>query len=97
MFDPGRCYKCNAGGLSKAWIKKDFKGVVCENCRKGEDLLLNKDSIGFIEWTKRNSVDDLDKTGNGDLYRKLFVILKEKIEYHGELSLNSSRYLAEFR
>ncbi|MCK5221178.1 MAG: hypothetical protein KAR14_06325, partial [Candidatus Aminicenantes bacterium] len=79
----------------KAWVMKDFRGVVCEKCRNGEDLLLEKTGVDFIEWTKRKSASEIFKTLSSEEYRKVFRILKNKIEYHGEFSMNSSRYLVD--
>ena len=95
MFETGKCHKCNSQHNMKVWVMPDFRGVVCEKCRNGEGLLLEKTGVEFIEWTKRKSASEIFKTLSSEEYRKVFLILKNKIEYHGEFTMNSSRYLVE--
>lgn len=95
MFEAGRCHKCNSQHNIKTWVVQDFRGVVCEKCRNGEDLLLEKKGADFLEWTKRKSASEMFKTLSSEEYKKMFRILKNKIEYHGEFNMNSSRYLVD--
>ncbi len=95
MFEVGKCSKCNSRNNEKIWVAQDFRGVVCEKCRKGEDLLLRRAGVDFIEWTKRKGTSEIFKTLSSEEYRHIFQILKNKIEYHGEFNLNTSRYLTE--
>ncbi len=97
MFEPGICLKCKATVNSDAWITEDYRGVVCINCRTEEKISIEKSAIDFIEWSKRNSAGEIKKTRFKNFSKQIYVALKEKIEYHGEFNLNSSRYLKEFR
>jgi len=93
MFETVKCHKCNSQHNIKTWVMPDFRGVVCEKCRNGEDLLLGKEGMDFLEWTKRRSTSEIFKSISFEEYRNVFRILKDKIEYHGEFSMNTSRYL----
>ena len=93
MFETGTCAGCRASRLTEGWVLPDFRGLVCSKCRKGESERMLHKSIEFIEWTKRNKPGRLLDGMSPDDYKNIFHILKSKIEYHGEFSLNSSRYL----
>jgi len=95
MFEAGKCLKCNSSHNIKMWVMPDFRGVVCEKCRNGEDLLLEKTGVDFFEWTKKRSASEIFKPISTGEYKKIFRILKNKIEYHGEFNMNSARYLVD--
>ncbi len=95
MFEAGRCYKCNSQHNLKVWVMSDFRGVVCEKCKNGESLLLEKTGIEFLEWTKRNTASEIFETLSSKEYKIVFLILKSKIEHHGEFNMNSARYLVD--
>lgn len=97
MFDPELCYKCFSRGLLKAWIKDDFKGILCVKCRNSENTVLGSQEINFIKWTEKNSADSLGEWTNKIPIKELFLILKKMIEHHGEIPLKSSKYLDEYR
>jgi len=95
MFETERCNKCKKGSLPGAWVLPDFRGLVCRSCRNGETLVLGQKSIEFIEWTKRNKAEVALHNMSDDDFKNIFQVMKNKIEYHGDFSLNSSRYLTE--
>jgi len=95
MFETGKCNKCDTGSLAGAWVMSDFRGLVCRNCRNGETMELGQKGLEFIEWTKRNNTESALDNMSDDDYKNTFQVLKNKIEYHGEFSLNSCRYLTE--
>ncbi|MEN8154699.1 MAG: DNA repair protein RecO [Acidobacteriota bacterium] len=95
MFNPGLCYNCFERGIGKAWIKEDYRGILCAKCRSGEKTALHSDELNFIKWTEKNSADSLDVWIKKIPVKKLFFLFKKKIEHHGEISLKSSRYLKE--
>ncbi len=97
MFDPEFCYNCFTRGLSRAWIKDDFRGILCVKCRSSENTVLESAELNFIKWTEKNSADNLSNWVKKVPIKKLFYIFRNKIEYHGEISVRSSRYLKEFR
>lgn len=96
MFDTEFCYSCFNRGLSRAWIKDDFRGILCVKCRNGENTVLESPELNFIKWTEKNSAEGLNKWIKNIPIKKLFLIFRNKIEYHGEISVRSSGYLKEF-
>jgi len=94
MFETGKCGSCHRTGPQKGWILSDYRGVVCGGCRRDESAFLKKTGLEFIEWTKRNDTSCFFEGLSDEDRRNIFRILKNKIEYHGEFSLNSPRYLS---
>ena len=97
MFNPGTCYNCYAKNIRQAWFKEDFRGILCQNCKTNETLMLLEEDLHFIKWTERNSPQELEKWKEKIDTSKLIRFFTRKIEYHGECSIKSSQYLAEFR
>jgi hypothetical protein len=97
MFNPKICQNCNRQNPEKAWLRTDFRGIFCEECRTNEILELNMEDLRFIQWTRDNSPGDMS-LWQGKIDRgKLARIFKKKIEYHGEFALKSTQYLPEFK
>ncbi len=94
MFEAGKCLSCHRTDLQKGWVISDYRGIVCEQCKRDEKIILKKRELEFIEWTKRNDTSGSFESMSGEDRKNLFRNLKNKIEYHGEFSLNSSRYLS---
>lgn len=97
MFNPGICYNCYRENLNKAWLKSDFRGILCASCKTDEHLVLNREDLRYIQWTRDNSPKDLPTWEEGIDQAQLIRIFKRKIEHHGEFFLKSSQYLPEFR
>jgi DNA repair protein RecO len=97
MFNPWNCANCFRKKIDEAWLKNDFRGILCRSCKTNEQLFLNKEDLRYIRWTRENTPKDCalwqDKIDKAHLIR----IFKRKIEYHGEFALKSSLYLEEFR
>ncbi len=97
MFNPGVCHNCFEKNIPRAWMKADFRGILCPACRTNENLGLGGDDLQFIRWTEKHAPKDLDPwTGKID-NAKLIRTFKQKIEHHGELNLKTTQYLSEFR
>ena len=94
MFEAGKCGVCNKTDLLKGWVMSDYRGIVCNKCRRDESVILRKRGIEFVEWTKRNDTSGKFEGMSDEDSKNIFRILKNKIEYHGEFSLNSPRYLS---
>ena len=97
MFDPRLCYNCFTKNIQQAWIKQDFQGILCTQCKTTETLMLADEELGFIKWTGKNSPKGLGEWREKIDIAKLVRAFTRKIEYHGECSLKSSQYLSEFR
>ncbi len=94
MFETKRCLACHRTDLLKGWVMPDYRGIVCERCRRDEPVILRKTGLEFIEWTKRNEASGSFEVMSDEDRKNVFMVLKNKIEYHGEFSLNSPRYLS---
>jgi DNA repair protein RecO (recombination protein O) len=97
MFNPQICHNCFDRNIQQAWMRTDFRGILCSKCKTNENLMFTGNDLQFIQWTEKNGPKDLD-VWQGKINReKLIRMFKGKIEYHGEFSLKSSQYLAEFQ
>lgn len=95
MFETGRCSDCGISTPGTGWVMNDFRGIVCRNCRKGEEVSLGNIALEYVEWTKRSEPAGLFEGLPGRDKKNLFRALKSKIEFHGELTLNSAIYLTD--
>jgi DNA repair protein RecO (recombination protein O) len=97
LFDPGRCASCSTAGLTRAWVRRDNLGLLCANCRTNERRSLDRDELAYIDWTKSHHPRDAARWSGRFPPAALIRLLVGLIEYHGEFSLQSSRYLPEFK
>jgi DNA repair protein RecO len=97
MFNPGLCYNCYRENFEKAWLKTDFRGILCGSCKTDEKFILDKEDLRYIQWTRNNPPKNLPARKGIIDPAHLIRIFKRKIEHHGEFALNSSQYLLEFR
>jgi len=97
LFNPRRCSNCGARGLERAWVRSDYRGLLCAACRQGEPLALDREELDYIAWTAGHA-PGLSAAWSGCFDpAPLIRIMTGKIEYHGEFSLQSRLYLREFR
>lgn len=97
MFNPSLCYNCYEKDFPQAWMRTDYRGILCNKCRSNEKLVLTKDALDFIGWTEKHAPKEVDAWKNKMDPAPLIRILKSKIEHHGEFRLKSSQYLKEFK
>lgn len=96
MFNPSICHNCFDCNIQQAWVRTDFRGILCPKCKTNENLKLTGNELQFLKWTEKNSPKDLGIWKNKIDILRLIRIFKQKIEHHGEFSLNSTQYLEEF-
>ena len=96
-FNPGCCVNCANAGLTRAWVRRDYRGLLCSKCKTDERLQLQREELAYIDWTLHHHPQDSEAWKGRFAPAALIRLLVGKIEYHGELTLNSSRYLPEFR
>jgi DNA repair protein RecO (recombination protein O) len=97
LFNPNRCSNCANRDFSTAWLRRDYRGLLCPACKTNERLALGREELGYIGWTANHSPEDSGTWSGRFAPAPLIRIMVGKIEYHGEFSLQSSRYLPEFR
>jgi DNA repair protein RecO (recombination protein O) len=97
LFNPRRCSNCSARDFDRAWLRSDYRGLLCPACRTGERLQLNAEELNYIEWTATHAPSGSGAWAGRFAPGGLIRALTGKIEYHGEFSLQSRRYLPEFR
>ena len=97
MFNPFICHNCYLEKPDRAWLRADFRGILCARCRSNEDLMLTEEELKFIHWTNDNPPKDFTLWKTKIDPAKLIRIFKRKIEYHAEAGLTSSLYLPEFK
>ncbi len=97
LFNPHRCSNCAGHDFERAWLRDDYRGLLCPSCRISERLMLRRDELDYIAWTATHA------PGKGEAWAGAFApaglirTLTGKVEYHGEFTLQSRRYLPEFR
>jgi hypothetical protein len=97
MFNPQVCYNCFCKGIKSAWIKTDFRGILCEKCRTNEEFMLKNEDLQYLKWTEWNSPGYLNSWHKKIDEAKLIRIFTKKIEHHGECTFKSSLYLSQFK
>jgi DNA repair protein RecO (recombination protein O) len=97
LFNPGRCVSCSAGDLDRAWVRRDYRGLLCAGCKTDERLSLGREELAYMKWTARHHPRETGAWAGRFLPAAMIRLLVGKIEYHGEFALQSSRYLPEFR
>lgn len=97
LFNPGLCTSCTSTGLPRAWVRRDYRGLLCSQCRTDERLQLDREELAYIDWTRQHHPQDSEAWKGRFIPAALIRLLVGKIEYHGEFTLHSSRYLPEFR
>lgn len=97
MFNPRICYSCFAKNIQSAWLKKDFRGILCSNCKSTERLKFNGEELLYIQWTQKNSPEKSEDWMENIDPSKLIQVFVKKIENHAECSLKSKRFLPEFK
>lgn len=97
LFNPRRCSNCGAGDLERAWLRDDYRGLLCPACRSGERLDLGRSELEFISWTAGHAPGQCGEWAGRFAPARLIRTLAGKIEHHGEFTLQSRRYLKEFR
>jgi DNA repair protein RecO (recombination protein O) len=97
LFNPGRCSNCTSRDFHQAWLRSDYRGLLCPACRTSERLMLSREELAYIAWTATHAPEESATWAGRFPPAPLIRILTGKIEYHGEFSLQSRRYLPEFR
>ena len=97
LFNPSNCSNCSTGGLTRAWVRSDYRGLLCSRCKTNERLSLSREELAYMNWTTNHYPQDSEAWAGRFLPATMLRLLVGKIEYHGEFSLQSSRYLPEFR
>jgi len=96
MFNPTICYSCFSKDLKEAWLKSDFRGILCGRCRRDEKNHISESELQVIKWTQtyppQKKFSEIKSESIGNLNR----IFLKKLEYHAECSFNSKQYLSEF-
>ncbi len=97
MFNPAVCQNCFEKDPLNAWMRTDFRGILCPQCRTDENLTLNQNDLLFLKWTEKKPPAQMNQWTDLIETPKLIRLFKQKIEHHGELNLKTAQYLAEFR
>ncbi len=96
MFDPRICYNCYSHDIEQAWMKSDFQGILCRECKTTENIILVNEDLQFLKWTEHHSPKELAIWKEKIDTSKLIRGFTRKIEFHAESTLKSAQYLTEF-
>jgi DNA repair protein RecO len=97
MFNPRVCSNCLDKNINQAWIRTDYRGLLCLNCKSTESQVIHTQELNYIHWTQQHPPKELQVWKQKIDIPKMIRIFTRKIQYHGECSLKSSQYLKEFR
>ena len=97
MFKSTLCYNCSEREFKTAWIKTNFRGILCPQCRTDEKIRLEALELNFIAWTETHNPRDLSRWAEKLDPAGMIRLFVRKIEHHGEIVLKSTQYLPEFR
>lgn len=96
MFNPNLCYNCYSTNFTEAWLKNDFRGILCPQCHSNEKHNLTLPELQFLKWTEKNKPKDLVQWYDRMDTAKMIRTFTNKIEFHGECLLKTARYLQEY-
>jgi len=96
LFQAGTCTNCLESLSDRAWVRRDFRGLLCVKCHQNEPDQLHHDQLQYITWTRSHPPKGVFSWPAADLRDRLTRLLIRKIETHGERSLKCSLYLPEF-
>lgn len=97
LFNPKRCSNCSHHGFDRGWLRSDYRGLLCPVCKTNERQSLGCEELAYIGWTANHAPEEAGTWAGRFAAGPLIRIMVGKVEYHGEFSLQSSRYLPEFR
>jgi len=97
LFNPGQCANCASAPLARGWVRRDYRGLLCAGCKTDERLTLGREELTYLQWTARHHPRQSGAWAGRFQPAAMIRLLAGKIEYHGEFTLQSSRYLPEFR
>jgi DNA repair protein RecO (recombination protein O) len=97
LFNPRRCSNGAGRGFERAWLRSDYRGLLCPACRTSERLMLTHEELDYIAWTATHPPAGAEAWSGRFAPAGLIRVLTGKVEYHGEFSLQSRRYLPEFK
>jgi len=97
MFKPNICYNCFKKNIKLAFLRDDYRGVLCKDCVTTEENNFNEYELQLINWIFLNSPSNnewhsINNINHTNITKILHIFLK-KIEIHNELSLKSRIYL----
>jgi DNA repair protein RecO (recombination protein O) len=84
LFNPRRCANCSGRGFDRAWLRSDYRGLLCPACRGSERLMLDHEELDYIAWTATHSPADCEAWAGRFVPAGLIRVLTGKIEYHGK-------------
>jgi DNA repair protein RecO (recombination protein O) len=96
MFNPGLCYNCFSKNINKAWMKKNFRGIICARCKTSETNQFDESELEYIKWTNSNAPKKPFPRLSEINQKKMNRIFLKKTEYHAECTFKSKNYLSEF-
>ncbi len=97
MFRPDSCVNCQSRQLTTAWVRSDYRGLLCHQCRTNEITRLTSDELEYIKTTESQNPAVCDPWKDKIDIAKLIRIFVQKIQYHSEITFTCPRYLPEFR
>jgi len=96
MFAVDQCAGCRRSGLTEAWVRENFRGIVCRKCRGIEERRLDREALQFLAWV-RGHPPDAPMQLSRETATAVLRVLARKLEYDGEFTLTSLRCLPEFQ
>lgn len=97
LFQPDVCANCQARDFPQAWIRDDFRGILCPECKRSERLMLAGSDLRFIRWALAHAPARWKEWNEVFSSARLIRLLIRQIEYHGEFTLKTTFYLPECR
>jgi DNA repair protein RecO (recombination protein O) len=95
LFRIGVCSNCLSKNLREVYVRDDFRGVLCGDCRSNEKICLSAGELRFVDWTKNNPSGSLIKFKPEIDRKKMVRLFVKMIEFHAEISLKTTSYFPE--
>ncbi len=93
MFKPDICNNCFKKGLAIAFLRDDYRGILCSDCHSSETIRVEREELNLLRWVFVNPPErPMPGTDQIDLKKNISLYIR-KIEIHNDLTLKTKQYL----
>ncbi len=94
LFSLNKCSNCNSKIINIAYLREDYRGLLCRICQNNEEIFFLKEELNFIKSFANTHPSNI----KGDEVKRLQNLLLKIIQivqYHAEETLKSFKILKQ--
>ncbi len=97
MFQLDHCSSCHSQITALCWLRDDYLGLLCPECRQSEKKNLSGKQLELMRWIRRKSPQE--NPGLHDLQEadNLVRLLAAKLSWNCEVEFKACRFIREFQ